>query len=150
MTFTHSPPSSIQGLLQKIHCLAPETQPEIECSRGLQQNEALWSAQGPLHPERAASAEGIPTLDFNEPSKGLGLAGKKKAKSRVPLIFFSLIRQDLCSSKETCREASTREGGQGRERRPRKSSLKVNDGAVKCADMAPRLCHRSFVTFAPF
>lgn len=142
MTFT-------QGLLQKIHRLATETQPEIECSRGLQQNEALWSAQGPLHPERAASAEGIPTLDFNEPSKGLGLA-EKKAKSRVPLIFFSLIRQDLCSSKETCREASTREGGQGRERRPRKSSLKVNDGAAKSADMAPRLCHRGFVTFAPF
>lgn len=88
MTFTHSPPSSIQGLLQKIHCLAPETQPEIECSRGLQQNEALWSAQGPLHPERAASAEGIPTLDFNEPSKGLGLAGKKKSKKQSSPNFL--------------------------------------------------------------
>lgn len=38
------------------------------------------------------------TQDFNEPSKGLGLAEKKKkkkAKSRVPLISLSLIRQDL-------------------------------------------------------
>lgn len=77
MTFT-------QGVLQKIYRLAAETQPEIECSRGLQQNEVLWSAQGPLHPERAASAEGIPTQDFNEPSKGLGLAGKKKKKAEFP------------------------------------------------------------------
>lgn len=44
------------------------------------QNEALRLALGPSDPARAASAEGIPTLDFNEPSKGLGLAEKKKKK----------------------------------------------------------------------
>lgn len=78
---------------------------------------------------------------------------QKKEKQKaplVPLISFSLIRQDLCSSKRTCSEASTREGGQGKEQRLSKSSPQVNDGAAKCADMAPCLCHRGFVTFAPF
>lgn len=80
MTFTHSPPSSVQVLLQEIYHPAPETQSETECSGGLEQNEALRPVQGPSDPAWAASAESIPLLDFNEPSKGLGLAGKKKKR----------------------------------------------------------------------
>lgn len=46
-----------------------------------------------------------------------------KRKKLNSLISFSLIRQDPCSSKRTCDGASSREAGQGRERRRSKSSL---------------------------
>lgn len=68
----------VQGFLQEIYRLAPETQSETNCSGGLEQNEVLQPARGPPHPARAAVGEGISTLDFNEPSKELGLVEREK------------------------------------------------------------------------
>lgn len=88
------------------------------------------------------------TQDFNEPSKGLGLAEKKKKNSEKPSSpNFPLINKTGSHQREPAVEPSTREAGQGRERRPSKSRPPGRD-RVKYAFL--RLCvSRGFRHFCP-